>query len=66
MTEPPRFDITQPSPDAGHEAIRVAVVQTTDTLFSLVESLRATLDDLSARVAALESPFVLTDPEESA
>lgn len=51
----PEFDVTRPSPDAGHEAIRVAVVQAiedlgfsfdlADTLFLLLDSVYSDLAD---------------------
>jgi hypothetical protein len=69
---PADFDIHSPSPDEGHEAIRLAVIEAisdlgsnteglsenfwlVDSLFELVSVALATVDDLSARVAALES-----------
>jgi len=68
----PTFDMHVPSPDVGHEAIRLAVLQAiadgqtnaggvddtyflTDLLFSLLDSAFASIDDLTARVAALEA-----------
>lgn len=62
----PDFDIDKPSPDDGHEAIRVAVVNAIEDLnyntddiglsLSLADTLFSLLDGLTARVAALENP----------
>lgn len=67
------FDISVPSPDDGHEAIRAAVVgaieelayntddanlllSLSDSLFALLDSALTAIDDLTARLVALENP----------
>lgn len=66
----PAFDLHTPSPDDGHEGIRLAVVAAiadlgttaddsyflTDLLFDLLSSAFTAIDDLTARLAALETP----------
>lgn len=61
-------DYRTPSPDEGHEAIRAPLAQAiddlsqttadayflTDALFDLLDSALTAIDDLTARVAALE------------
>lgn len=59
------FSIDTPSPDEGHEAIRVAVVQAIENLgyttddsalgLDLVDTLFALIDQLMARLDALEA-----------
>lgn len=78
----PAFDIDTPSPDDGHEAIRVAVVEAiadlrentagvgdaywlTDLLFDLLGSALVAIDDLTARLAALEPAVFASPPEET-
>lgn len=62
----PDLDLNQPLPDRAHEGIRQAVVKaladlstgqadTSDSLY-LVDVLFELLDDLTARVTALENP----------
>lgn len=63
-TRMPDLDLSQPLPDRAHEAIRVAVVQAitdgedsftlTDVVFQMLDGLLVTVDDLTARLAALE------------
>lgn len=60
------FDINTPTPDDGHEAIRLAVVTAIENLnyntgdvslsLSLADTLFSLLDALTTRVAALEPP----------
>jgi len=63
---PNPLDLSQPLPDRAHEGIRLAVLQaiadgqtnqadTSDSLY-LTDVLFELLDDLTARVTALENP----------
>lgn len=54
------FDLDEPTPNVSLERLRLAVLSTddlymlTDVLFELASGALAAVDDLSARVAALE------------
>lgn len=68
MTAP---DINTPSPDDGHEALRLAMVAAIGrvedraaTIWQLMQELQATVGGLAGRVAALEAATTADpDPE---
>jgi uncharacterized protein len=65
VTTPDPVDYRTPSPDAGHEAIRLALVQAIADLATAnaaIDKHTAALDSLTTRVTALEKPLTPVTP----